>query len=176
MCRYFFHCFFSLRNNKHFLVISPAFHIFRAPPWGLFLFHLPYHSFPLCSRASTRLSTPTESFLEYLRSAVSCIQLPARVLTHLILHGNFSKMLSGLMSLTWGLFFSVLQALGFIKISNLILNWQEFFPRKQCLVKDMQVKRKLQHFDCLLKSLIYNCFWSPLDFFYSGIVQNFCYC
>ena len=122
MCRYFFHCFFSLRNNKHFLVISPAFHIFRAPPWGLFLFHLPYHSFPLCSRASTRLSTPTESFLEYLRSAVSCIQLPARVLTHLILHGNFSEVLSGLMSLTWGLFFSVLQALGLIKISNLILN------------------------------------------------------
>ena len=168
MCPSLFHCFFSLWNNKHFLIISPVFHPFPLPP--------SYTSFPLCSRASTRLSTPTESFLEYLQSAVSCIQLPARVLTHLILHGNFSKMLSGLMSLTWGLFFSVLQALGFIKISNLILNWQEFFPRKQCLVKDMQVKRKLQHFDCLLKSRIYNCFWSPLDFFYSGIVQNFCYC
>ena len=37
----------------------PRFPPFQSSPSDLFFFHLPYHSFSLCSRASTRLSTPT---------------------------------------------------------------------------------------------------------------------
>ena len=64
-------------------------------------------------------------------------------------------------------------ALDSIRILKPILNWLEFFPNDWWLVKDMQFKRTLQHFDCLMRSRICSSFRAPLNFFLLRIVQTF---
>ena len=68
MCPSLFHCFFSLRNNKHFLIISPAFHPFHLPPSLHFLpplfegFHSSVHPYWIVfgiSSISSKLYTTT---------------------------------------------------------------------------------------------------------------------
>ena len=68
MCPSLFHCFFSLWNNKHFLIISPVFHPFPLPPSLHFLpplfqgVHSSLHSYWIIfgiSSISSKLYTTT---------------------------------------------------------------------------------------------------------------------
>ena len=69
----------------------------------------------------------------------------------------------------WGLKYT----LGSIRILKPILKWLEFFPNNWWLVKDIQFKGTLQHFDCLTRSRISSSFRAPLNFFLLRIVQTF---
>ena len=69
----------------------------------------------------------------------------------------------------WGLEYT----LGSIRILKTFLNWLEVFLNDWRLVKDMQFKRTLQHFDCLTRSRISGSFRAPLNFFLPRIVQTF---
>ena len=83
------------------------------------------------------------------------------------------------MWLTWGLFFPFYSTIGLeytlgsIGILKTFLNWLEFFPNDWWLVKDMQFKRTLQHFDCLTRSRISSSFRALLNSFLLRIVQTF---